>query len=72
MWTCGAGKDSEIGIRIKTEGGLRGFLSKTLRTLRMRWQGQGINRDGDRLTGIEEGFTLTLMKAFYGQKVSGF
>lgn len=50
----------------------RSFLSETLRLLGMRWPGQGIKRDGDRLTGIEEGFTLTPMKAFYGQKVLGF
>lgn len=32
----------------------------------------GTNRDGGRLTGIEEGFTLTLVKMFNGQKVIGF
>lgn len=42
------GKTPELGIRIKTKGGLKGFLSKILRPLRMRWQGQRIEMETDR------------------------
>lgn len=66
-------------IRIKTHGGLRSFLSKTLRPLGMRQQGQGINRDGGRLISIEEGFTddnenVLMAKIFIAcpGKVTGF